>query len=231
MTMLSFSLISTIPHKVRETMFMEKKEYRVVCSKIYHSDKMFIDIAATDEVYLGVTHEMLFYSRRRLCNSPIEDCGLGSVFVVENGQREPYVDFSQGSQASVGTPEYADYERLCESLQPKIIETFKKMRREDKTSTVDNIMSTSEVEAYKNMINGQNGKISRQQFAEKHRDLLEPQSPNEENRIHVLEKQESSSLLREIQEQSRAEHDKANRASGISFGDMMRRKFYSHDGD
>ena len=233
-------------------MSAEKREYRVVCSKICHSDNIFIDIAATDELHLGVTHEMLFYSRRRLCNVPIEDYGVGSVFIVENGQDEPYVDFSQGFHAPAGTLEYKSYERLCACLQPQILETFKKMRQEDKTSTIANIMSIPEVEAYKDILNTQNRRIGkngqpilsdaeafvlrekrkRQQFAEKHRDLLVPhnndyaQSFGEENRQHILENQAEISQRRLNQMQ-----DRANLESGADVIEIMRRKLYAHDGD
>ena len=170
----------------------------------------------------------------------------------ENGQDEPYVDFSQGFHAPAGTLEYKSYERLCARLQPQILETFKKMRQEDKTSTIANIMSIPEVEAYKDILNTQNRRIGkngqpilsdaeafvlrekrkRQQFAEKHRDLLVPhnndyaQSFGEENRQHILENQAEISQRRLNQMQ-----DRANLESGADVIEIMRRKLYAHDGD
>ena len=235
-------------------MTMYKKEYRVVCSKIRHSDSVFIDIAATDELHSGVTHEMLFYTRRRLCGVPIEDCGTGSVFLTDNGQDMPIINFSYGAHAPKKSLEYQAYEKLCAQLQPIILATFRQMRSENKTSTLSDIMGVPEVEAYKDMLAAQERIIDaggrpvlsdaesfvlrekrrRQQFAEKHRDLLNPktaendyaQSFEEEHRQEVLEDQ-----ARIIQRRLNQMQDQANREAGTDVIEIMRRKMKSYDGD
>lgn len=232
----------------------QNREYRVVCSKIRHSDNIFVDIAATDELHSGVTHEMLFYTRRRLCGVPIEDCGVGSVFLTDNGQDTPIINFAYGPHAPKKSLEYQAYEKLCAQLQPEILATFRQMREENKTSTLSDIMGVPEVEAYKDMlaaqerILGANGepmlsdaegfvlreKRRRQQFAEKHRDLLHPkiaendyaQSFEEEHRQEVLEDQAGI-----IQRRLNQMQDQANREAGTDVIEIMRRKMYSHDGD
>ena len=232
----------------------QKKEYRVVCSKLRYSDEVFVDIAATDGDRSGVTHEMIFYTRRRLCGAPLEDCGTGSVFLTDNGQDIPSVNFSYGVQAPKNSLEYQSYEKMCARLRPEIIKAFRQMRAENKSSTLANIMSMPEVEAYKDMLTMQKRSVGtggkpvlsdaeafalrekrrRQQFADKHNDLLSQKpggddyikSFGEEHRQEVLEDQAGI-----IQRRLNQMQDQANREAGTDVIEIMRRKMYSHDGD
>jgi len=223
----------------------ESKLYRVVCSQLPHSNEVFIDIAPTDANKFGVTHEMMFYSRMKLSGETLESCGIGSVFLKENDWHDPEIDFSQGFHAPKGTIEYESYLRTCGRLEPQILQTFKQMRAEGKSSTLGYIMSISEVEAYKEHIALHNGlsEVSgfsarqarkRQKFAEKHRDLLKPQQPETDFAASFGEEQ----IKHDLEETAAAERRRQNKLEDMANARetedviaIMRRKMKMYDGD
>ncbi|MBO6281831.1 MAG: hypothetical protein J6N49_04800 [Alphaproteobacteria bacterium] len=235
----------------------ENKIYRVICSQLEHSDEIFIDIAPTDANKLGVTHEMMFYSRMKLSGETLVDYGVGSVFLKENGWHDPEIDFSQGFHAPKGTLEYESYMRMCERIEPQILQTFKQMRAEGKSSTLGYIMNVPEVESYKEHLkiernrrfNGGSRRLTdeeafelrekrrRQSFAEKHQDLLSAPTPVQK------EKQEAKSageerLCEERENVIAAERRRQNKLADMeNLGrtedviEVMRRKMKMYDGD
>lgn len=229
----------------------ESKFYRVVCSQVRHTDQVFIDIAPTDANRFGVTHEMLFYSRMRISGEDLCDYGTGSVFLTERDNQNPEVDFSQGFHAPKGTVEYDSYMRMCECLKPQILQTFRQMREEGKTTTLNYIMSVPELELFKEKLKAQKSlnsgvlsdedafslreKRKRAQFAEKHRDLLMPsvnatdsaQSLGEE----VMIEQRKNFVARERRRQNMLD-DMANlRNDPVDVIEIMRQKMQRYDGD
>lgn len=224
----------------------ENNVYRVVCSKLRHSDEVFVDIAPTDANRFGVTHEMLFYSRMKVSGENLTEYGIGSIFLTEQDWHDPQIDFSQGFHARKGTLEYEAYERMCEAISPKIMQTFKQMRAEGKTSTLGHIMSVPEVEAYKEHIALRNGQMSeaqafearekrkRQQFAEKHKDLLKPHDAEHECAKSFGEEQVQHSkeeiLAAERRRRNKLE-DMAHLSKTEDVIEVMRRKMRMYDGD
>ena len=220
--------------------------YRVVCSKLRHSDETFIDIAPTDANRFGVTHEMLFYSRMKLVGDMLTEYGIGSIFLRENDWHDPEVDFSQGFHARKGTLEYESYEKMCESVRSKIVQTFKQMRADGNTSTLRYIMSVPEVEAYKEHIAARHGQLSeadgfearekrkRQKFAEKHKDLLKSQD-NTQNYVASYEEEQVLHRREEFDAAERRRQNKLEDMSSVKESEdvitVMRRKMKMYDGD
>lgn len=128
---------------------MKKHEYRVICTTEKFADKIYVDIAPSD----GVTHDMLFCSRKQLheqaFGKELEDCGTHSVYLTVIANNEPEIDFSQGTDYPKGSLEYLSHLKFCERLRPQILKTYHQMKAEGKESTIEYIMSSVEAANYK----------------------------------------------------------------------------------
>ena len=170
---------------------MEKKNYKVVCSKLKFADEIFVDIASSG----GVIHDQIFFSRAQLCkdfsSQPLERV-TGSVYLEaleQDGQPEEVkIYFPQTANQQKNPLEYADMQRLHARLTPLIEQTYQQMRAEGRESTlfVYGVAEMNALQEEARQYNGsdsdgdgfeQRAKRRRAQFAVKH---TSPQTPQEE---------------------------------------------------
>lgn len=123
---------------------MDVKKYRVICWQPQgaRDDKVYVDIAPED----GVIHDMMFYSRLRLYratnpNKMINDVAKSVYLSVAPG-KEPEIEFSQRPYL----PE--------DVLKQVILQTYRDMKESGRESTLANIMSAYQTEAYKDEVHG-----------------------------------------------------------------------------
>lgn len=170
---------------------MEKKNYKVVCSKLRFGQEIFVDIAPHN----GVIHDQIFFSRAQLCKAysdlPLERL-TNSIYMQaweEDGKTAQLkIDFPQIINEKQDKYEYERMLQLYAELEPQIAAAYYEMRAGGRESTLF-VYGVAEMNALQEAERRQNGsdpdadaferreKRRQSQFAVKH---AAPQTPQEE---------------------------------------------------
>ncbi len=195
---------------------MEKKNYKVVCSKLRFGNEVFVDIAPQG----GVIHDQIFFSRAQLCkaysNQPLERLA-NSIYLQaweEDGQIERLkIDFPQVISEKLDKYEHERMLQLYAELEPQITAAYYEMRAGGRESTLF-VYGVAEMNALQEAERRQNGsdadgdaferreKRRRAQFAVKH---TSPQTPQEEKLLKMAAAYVSECERRMCGEEKRAQ--------------------------